>query len=138
LIWQQDNAGSQGQTAQFTPLIAASIPIKDTAPARAGADRQDNFAPRIGFAYKVTNRAVLRGGYGIFYGGYETGPWSNPSPGFNPPFSLRKASTNRVAPRQRILVPDRRTVPFQGWQIFSMVFRQALLTDPNTPQLLQL
>jgi hypothetical protein len=27
-----------------------------------------NFMPRIGFAYKVTEKTVLRGGYGIFYG----------------------------------------------------------------------
>ena len=27
-----------------------------------------NFAPRVGFAYRATNKLVLRGGYGIFYG----------------------------------------------------------------------
>ena len=27
-----------------------------------------NFAPRFGFAYRATNKLVLRGGYGIFYG----------------------------------------------------------------------
>src|SRR5215472_3707829 len=26
-----------------------------------------NFAPRFGYAYKVTNKIVFRGGYGIFY-----------------------------------------------------------------------
>ena len=30
-----------------------------------------NFSPRIGFAYEVTPRLVARGGYGIFYGGFE-------------------------------------------------------------------
>jgi hypothetical protein len=28
----------------------------------------NNFAPRFGFAYRLTNRFVMRGGYGIFYG----------------------------------------------------------------------
>ncbi|MCL5744776.1 MAG: carboxypeptidase-like regulatory domain-containing protein [Acidobacteria bacterium] len=28
---------------------------------------RNNFAPRIGFAYQLTNKTVLRGGYGIFY-----------------------------------------------------------------------
>ncbi len=27
-----------------------------------------NFAPRIGFAYQITNDTVIRGGYGMFYG----------------------------------------------------------------------
>jgi hypothetical protein len=27
----------------------------------------NDFAPRLGFAYQVTNRVVLRGGYGVFY-----------------------------------------------------------------------
>ena len=31
-----------------------------------------NFAPRIGFAYQLDPQTVLRGGYGIFYGGLES------------------------------------------------------------------
>ena len=30
-----------------------------------------NFSPRVGFAYQVLPRVVARGGYGIFYGGFE-------------------------------------------------------------------
>ena len=45
-----------------------------------------NFAPRVGFSYQLANKLVLRSGYGIFYGGQENGPFSNPSPGYNPPF----------------------------------------------------
>src|SRR5205823_11525174 len=26
-----------------------------------------NFAPRVGFAYKITDKLVMRGGFGIFY-----------------------------------------------------------------------
>lgn len=33
-------------------------------------DNKD-FAPRLGFAYRLTNRAVVRGGFGIFYGIYN-------------------------------------------------------------------
>src|SRR5208283_6080899 len=46
----------------------------------------NNFAPRVGLAFQVSNKLVMRAGYGIFYGGQENGPFSNPSPGFNPPF----------------------------------------------------
>jgi hypothetical protein len=31
-----------------------------------------NFAPRFGFAYQVSPKLVMRGGFGVFYGGFET------------------------------------------------------------------
>ena len=36
-----------------------------------GESQETNFAPRIGFAYQLAPKFVLRGGYGIFYGGFE-------------------------------------------------------------------
>lgn len=36
-----------------------------------GHSQLTNFSPRVGFAYQITNRLVARGGYGIFYGGFE-------------------------------------------------------------------
>ena len=81
----------KGQTTPLTPTIASFLPAQSTAPAGLiNADRKD-FAPRLGFAFQLTPNFVLRGGYGIFYGGQENGPFSNPSPGFNPPFLLQQA-----------------------------------------------
>ena len=34
----------------------------------------NNFQPRLGFAYTLTDRTVLRGGYGRYYGDLITGP----------------------------------------------------------------
>jgi hypothetical protein len=34
----------------------------------------NNFQPRVGFAYTLTNRTVVRGGYGRYYGDLITGP----------------------------------------------------------------
>ncbi len=34
----------------------------------------NNFAPRVGFAYQVSPRLVIRGGYGMFYGFRERNP----------------------------------------------------------------
>lgn len=36
-----------------------------------GESQKLNFSPRIGFAYQLTPKFVLRGGYGFFYGGFE-------------------------------------------------------------------
>ncbi|HWA96939.1 MAG TPA: hypothetical protein VG713_00535, partial [Pirellulales bacterium] len=44
-----------------------------------------NFGPRLGLAYKVTDRAVVRAGYGIFYGGLSPIGYG-PNPGADFPF----------------------------------------------------
>lgn len=43
-----------------------------------------NFAPRVGFAFTVDPQTVLRGGFGIFYGGLE--PYGGDNIGQNHPF----------------------------------------------------
>lgn len=45
-----------------------------------------NFAPRFGFAYSLSPRTVLHGGFGIFYGGLE--PYGGENLGANYPFFL--------------------------------------------------
>jgi len=88
-----------GQKTPLTPTLATELTIQDTG--TPGLIRPDlnNFAPRIGLAYQLTDKLVLRSGYGIFYGGQENGPFSNPSPGFNPPFLSSEAySTPCAAP----------------------------------------
>ena len=75
-----------GQNAQLTPTLGTELTMQRNG--SRGLIRPDlnNFAPRIGLAYQLSDKLVLRSGYGIFYGGQENGPFSNPSPGFNPPF----------------------------------------------------
>jgi hypothetical protein len=62
---------SGGQTsAGFVQASNSSHPLSGLpfAPPALVANSPDrNFAPRIGMAYRVTNRLVFRGGYGIFY-----------------------------------------------------------------------
>src|SRR6185312_8312078 len=48
-----------------------------------GPNHKD-FAPRIGFAYRVTDKTVLRGGYGIYYNPNQTNTFTFLS--LNPPF----------------------------------------------------
>ena len=50
-----------------------------------GVIQKLNFSPRVGFAYSVTPRWVVRGGFGIFYGVFEN-RGGYPSLGYNYPF----------------------------------------------------
>ncbi len=52
-----------------------------------GRAQKANFAPRIGFAYKITDKLVARGGYGIYYGGFEN-RGGFPALGYNYPFQF--------------------------------------------------
>ncbi|NYF80025.1 TonB-dependent receptor [Granulicella arctica] len=46
-----------------------------------------NFAPRLGFAYTVNDKTVIRGGFGIFFGGLESVGYY-PNLGVNVPFAF--------------------------------------------------
>ncbi len=48
---------------------------------------KDNFAPRVGFAYQVMQKLVMRAAYGIFYAGFEN-LGGAPDPGTNYPFAV--------------------------------------------------
>jgi hypothetical protein len=50
-----------------------------------GNVQKNNFAPRFGFAYQLTPKLVMRGGYGMYYGAFENRGGS-PSLGYNFPF----------------------------------------------------
>lgn len=49
--------------------------------------QKTNFAPRFGFAYQATPRLVVRGGFGIFFNGFENRGFS-PNLGENYPFQF--------------------------------------------------
>lgn len=53
----------------------------------------DNFAPRIGFAYRATDKLVVRGGYAISYNGLE-GVGYGPALGATYPFAFTLSYTN--------------------------------------------
>ena len=52
-----------------------------------GNSQKGNFAPRFGFAYQATSKLVARGGFGIFYNGFENRGFS-PNLGENYPFQF--------------------------------------------------
>ena len=52
-----------------------------------GNSQKHNFAPRVGFAYQVSPKLVARGGFGIFFNGFENRGFS-PNLGENYPFQF--------------------------------------------------
>lgn len=116
----------------LTPTLAALLPVNHNATNALVDSDYNNFAPRLGLAYQATSRLVLRSAFGTFYNGEESGPYSNPSPGFNPPYFVSESfvapcglpSANAV---QNCSVPGLSNL-YQG-------FPASALTDPNTPNL---
>ncbi len=75
--------------------------------------------------------------FGVFYNGDENGPYSNPSPGFNPPYFASQNLQDTLRPV--VLLPEARsTAPYQDLRSFPNGFPATSLTDPNTPSLFSL
>ncbi|WP_263350569.1 carboxypeptidase-like regulatory domain-containing protein [Acidicapsa acidisoli] len=68
--YYMSNKGCQvARSSTFNALLAASnINLDCVSSLTLGHAQPTNFAPRIGFAYKITPTLVVRGGYGISYG----------------------------------------------------------------------
>jgi len=141
----------KGQRMQLTPTLAGEIRILATGSRGLVPVDTNNFAPRVGLAFQLTNRTVLRSGYGFFYGGEEDGPYSNPSAGFNPPFFVTQSfsqpcsaasanpalySTNPNT-NNDCAIPGISNAPggIPGSAGISVGFPASALVDPNTPTL---
>jgi len=73
LLFAKKVQSSLNLPAAFTALATANnIAIQYSDNERLVNRQKTNFAPRLGFAYTVMPRTVLRGGFGIFYGGIES------------------------------------------------------------------
>jgi Carboxypeptidase regulatory-like domain/TonB dependent receptor len=92
------------QTSNFSPSNGGQI-VTVTSNASGWYDRSlihpdlNNFAPRLGFAYQMTDRLVWRGGYGVFYQ-HNNRIGSESLLQLNPPFlldtQLNQSGTNTV------------------------------------------
>jgi hypothetical protein len=59
-------------SADFKAAAATdNIAISCSSVPGLGHSQYTNFSPRIGFAYRISPRLVARGGFGMFYGGFE-------------------------------------------------------------------
>jgi Carboxypeptidase regulatory-like domain/TonB dependent receptor len=132
----------RGQNQKLTPTLAAELNVQRSGSRGLISPDLNNFAPRVGLAYQLTDKLVFRSGYGIFYGGQENGPFSNPSPGFNPPYfdsqafapPCSAASANPAGLDCSISAANS-GLPLN---VLSQGFPAGSLTDPNTPNLYSL
>ena len=120
----------KGQTAQLTPFIAQYVKVSATGSRGLINSDRNNFAPRIGLAWQFTPQTVLRAGYGVFYGGQENGPYSNPSPGFNPPFFVNESLVAPCSSPSANATLDCRVASLPA---LAGGFPSDALVDPNTP-----
>lgn len=79
----------------FTPSLSFVLPVlpgQANLPASLVRPDRDNFAPRIGIAWKATRKTVVRAGYSI---NYNTGAYSSiiQQLAFQPPFSFTQTNT---------------------------------------------
>ena len=86
---------ANGRKDPLPPSFFSQIPVNRNAPRQLVPQDRNNFAPRVGFAWQLTPKTVIRSGYGIFYSSYEAGPLSIPNPGNNPPF-YQESNWNKV------------------------------------------
>ncbi len=122
-----------GQNAQLTPTLASQLTInRNGSPGLVSPDLH-NFAPRVGLAYRITNNLVFRTSYGIFYGGQENGPYSNPSPGFNPPFFVTQSFNMPCLINSANPNPGQVNCSIPGLSSLQQGFPANALVDPNTP-----
>jgi hypothetical protein len=75
----------------FTTLLTKdgiTLDVTNKYGAGLGNSQNTNFAPRVGFAYQVNPKLVVRGGFGMFYNGFENRGYS-PNIGENYPFQFQ-------------------------------------------------
>jgi len=76
-----------GYAVILNPAQTAVIPSNPPQPGMKFINpNHKDFAPRVGFAYRLTNKTVVRGGYGIYYNPNQTNTFTFLSN--NPPFSI--------------------------------------------------
>jgi hypothetical protein len=124
-----------GQNAQLTPFLSANIPIQRNGSSGLIPTDLNNFGPRLGMAYQISQKLVMRAGYGIFYGGDENGPYSNPSPGFNPPFFVTQNYSMPCFLPSANPALGTNNCAISGLSVLSQGFPANALTNPNTPLL---
>ena len=122
----------------LTPIIASILPVNHNATnALIDADYKD-FSPRIGLAYNAMKRLVVQSAFGVFFNGDEAGPYSNPSPGFNPPYFITQTFALPCSLPSYTGAPSGVDCSVPGLGVLAQGFPASALVNPNTPTLFSL
>ncbi len=90
----------------FLTLAAKdNLSIQYTSNRSLQTSQYTDFGPRIGFAYQPTERSVIRGGFGIFFGGLES-VGAAPNLSQNYPFAYTSQFTNPGCPTPTFCATD--------------------------------
>lgn len=90
IVPQSANSAASNFSSSFNTLLGLDgidLAVTNRYGKGLGNSQKNNFAPRFGFAYQVTPKFVARGGFGIFYNGFENRGYS-PNLGENYPFQF--------------------------------------------------
>jgi outer membrane receptor protein involved in Fe transport len=118
------------------PDSLSYLPVNHTASNALIPADYTNFSPRIGFAYQVSPKLTMQSAFGVFFNGDEAGPYSNPSPGFNPPyFDSQVYSVPCNLPSYNAAAQN---CGLSNLSVLSQGFPADALSEPNTPSLFSL
>jgi hypothetical protein len=135
LIPPGKNAGNL--STSFTTLLAKDgiqLATTDKYGQGLGTSQKTNFAPRVGFAYQVSPKLVARGGFGMFYNGFENRGFS-PNIGENYPFQFQFSFFN-PNDNSPILFKDTAGAPCAtAGPIGNAIFEQGFSCTPLDPLL---
>jgi len=120
----------------LTPTLATILTVNHNASSSLISSDYKDFSPRIGLSYSPTKRYVIHSAFGIFFNGDEAGPYSNPSPGFNPPYFISETFSAPCSLPSYNSAAENCSVP--GIGTLANGFPANSLTDPNTPTLFSL
>lgn len=122
------NGNARILNPQQTTLIPATIP--DPGFSFINPQHSD-WAPRLGFAYRLTSRTAIRGGGGIYYNPNQTNSFTLATT--NPPFGITTTFNNSAA------TPISFANPTPGTGTTPTTFLSAFTENPNlaTPRMYQ-
>ncbi|MGH9341811.1 MAG: carboxypeptidase regulatory-like domain-containing protein [Acidobacteriota bacterium] len=130
---------SEASLAKVDPSFPEEIPIltADEAgfPGRGlRAGDKNNFAPRLGFAFRPFSnaRSVVRGGYGIYYDDFTSGITANQI--FSGPFTVERRFRNSIEGGEAVLTFDD---PFLGQETMGAIQFRFTAPDVVNPYIQQ-